>query len=165
MLFFSGAMTPLPPPRHPKPCPPDSGTRSRSEQMSEPDIRLTNSDTGPDTRTVREVFGSSWKNSSGNILRVQWLRKKFLANTGIPPFNLIRCVHLSLIHFRITTTQLNTLPALMFTKLNSPLPLSSLHPNSCLPHPVHNLQIQNRPTHRPSPSHGLTSLQTPRACL
>ena len=43
MFFFVGVTTPH---GHHKPCPPDKVRKS--EQMSETDIRLMNSDTGPD---------------------------------------------------------------------------------------------------------------------
>ena len=50
-----------------------------------------------------------------------------LADTGIPPLLLTRYVHLAQLHFRLTITRPDTLPALLFQKLNSSLPLPNLH--------------------------------------
>jgi len=50
-----------------------------------------------------------------------------LADTGIPPLQLTRYVHLIQLHFRLTITRPDTLPALLFTKPNSSLPLPNLH--------------------------------------
>jgi len=43
-----------------------------------------------------------------------------LADTGIPPLQLTRYVHLAQLHFRLTINRLDTLPALLFKKLNLP---------------------------------------------
>ena len=47
--------------------------------------------------------------------------------TQIPPLQLTRYVHLAQLHFRLTITRPDTLPALLFKKLNSSLPLPNLH--------------------------------------
>ena len=39
----------------------------------------------------------------------------------------LKYVHLAQLHFRLTITRPDTLPALLFNKLNSSLPLSNLH--------------------------------------
>ena len=44
-----------------------------------------------------------------------------------PPPQLTRYVHLTKLHFRLTITRPDTLPALLFNKLNSSLPLFNLH--------------------------------------
>jgi len=38
--------------------------------------------------------------------------------------------HLAQLHFTLTTTQPDTLPALLFKKLNAPFPLLNLHPTT-----------------------------------
>jgi len=50
-----------------------------------------------------------------------------LADTGIPSLQLTRYVHLAQLHFRLTITRPDTLPALLFKNLNSSLPLPNLH--------------------------------------
>ena len=48
-------------------------------------------------------------------------------DTGIPPLQLTKYVHLVQLHFRLTITRPDILPALLFQKLSSSLPLSNLH--------------------------------------
>jgi len=55
---------------------------------------------------------------------------RVLADIGIPTLKLTRCVHLAQLHFRVTTTQLDTIHALLFKKLNTPFTLSNLHPTT-----------------------------------
>ena len=55
-----------------------------------------------------------------------WRPHGLLADTGIPPLQLTRYVHLAQLHFRLTITRPDTLPALLFKKLNSFLPLPNL---------------------------------------
>jgi len=50
-----------------------------------------------------------------------------LADTGIPPLQLTRHLHLAQLHFQLIITRPDTLPALLFKKLNSSLPLPNLH--------------------------------------
>jgi len=53
----------------------------------------------------------------------------FWADTGIPPLQLTKYVHLAQLHFRLTITRPDTLPALLFKKLKTPFSpsLSNLH--------------------------------------
>ena len=50
-----------------------------------------------------------------------------MADTGVPPPQLTRYLHLAQLHFRLTITRPDTLPALLFTKLNLSLSLPNLH--------------------------------------
>jgi len=61
------------------------------------------------------------------VLHVYGDHTGLLADTGIPPFQLTKYVHLAQLHFRLTMTRPDTLPALLFKKLNSSLPLSNPH--------------------------------------
>jgi len=65
--------------------------------------------------------------SLARVLHVYGDHTGLLADTGIPPLQLTRYVHLPQLHFRLTITRPDTLPALLFKKLNSSLPLPSLH--------------------------------------
>jgi len=65
------------------------------------------------------------------VLHVYGDHTGLLADTGIPPLQLTKYVHLAQLHFRLTIIRPDTLPALHFKKLNSSLPLSNLH-NSTL---------------------------------
>jgi len=58
-----------------------------------------------------------------------------LADTGVPPLNLIQYTHFAQLHFRLTKTHSDTLPATLFKTVNKPRPQqpSSLYPR--LPHP------------------------------
>jgi len=61
------------------------------------------------------------------VLRVYGDHNALLADTGIPPLQLTQYVHLTQLHFRLTITRPDTLPALLFKTLNTPFPLSNLH--------------------------------------
>ena len=50
-----------------------------------------------------------------------------MADIGIPPLQLTQYVHFAQLHFRLNITRPDTLPALLFNKLNSSLPLYNLH--------------------------------------
>jgi len=65
--------------------------------------------------------------SLARVLHVYCDHTGLLADTGIPPLQLTKYVHLVQLHFRLTITRSDTLPALLFQKLNSSLPLSNLH--------------------------------------
>jgi len=65
--------------------------------------------------------------SLARVLHVYGDHTGLLADTGIPPLQLTRYVHLAQIHFRFTITRHDTLPALLCAKLNSSLPLPNLH--------------------------------------
>jgi len=53
-----------------------------------------------------------------------------LADTGVPPLNLIQYTHLAQLQFRLTKTQSDTLPATLFKTFNKSLALSNLHPST-----------------------------------
>ena len=59
--------------------------------------------------------------SLARVLHVYGDHTGLLADTGIPPLQLTRYVHLAQLHFRLTITRPDTLPALPFNKLNSSL--------------------------------------------
>ena len=61
------------------------------------------------------------------VLHVYGDHTGLLTDTGIPPLQLTRYVHLAQLHFRLTITRPDTLPALLFNRLNSSLPLPNLH--------------------------------------
>jgi len=65
--------------------------------------------------------------SLARVLHVYGEHTGLSADTGIPPLQLTRYVHLIQLHFRLTITRPDTLPALLFTKPNSSLPLPNLH--------------------------------------
>jgi len=65
--------------------------------------------------------------SLARVLHVYGDHTGLLADTGIPPLQLTRYVHLAQLHFRLTITRPDTLPVLLFKKLNSSLPLPNLH--------------------------------------
>jgi len=65
--------------------------------------------------------------SLARVLHVYGDHTGLLADTGTPPFQSTKYVHLTQIHFRLTITRPDTLPAPVFNKLNSSLPLSNLH--------------------------------------
>ena len=65
--------------------------------------------------------------SLARVLHVYGDHTGLLADTGIPPLQLTRYVHLAQLHFRLTITRPDTLPALLFKKLNSSLPLPNLY--------------------------------------
>jgi len=53
-----------------------------------------------------------------------------LADTGAPPLNLIQYTHLAQLHFRLTNTQPDTLPATLFKTFKKSLALNNLHPST-----------------------------------
>ena len=65
--------------------------------------------------------------SLARVLCVHGDHTGLLADTGIPPLQLTRYVHLAQLNFRLTITRPDTLPAILFKKLNSSLPLPNLH--------------------------------------
>jgi len=65
--------------------------------------------------------------SLSRVLHVYGDHTGLLVDTGIPPLQLTRYVHLAQLHFRLTITRPDTLPALLFKKLNLSLPLPNLH--------------------------------------
>jgi len=65
--------------------------------------------------------------SLARVLHVYGDHAGLLADTGIPPLQLTRYVHLAQLHLQLTITRSNTLPALLFKKPNSSLPLPNLH--------------------------------------
>ena len=65
--------------------------------------------------------------SLARVLHVYGDHTGLLADTGIPPLQLSRYVHLAQLHFRLTITTPDTLPALLFHRLNWSLPLPNLH--------------------------------------
>jgi len=65
--------------------------------------------------------------SLARVLHVYGDHTALLADTGIPPLQLTKYVHLAQLHFRLTIIRPDTLPALLFKKLNTPFPLSNLH--------------------------------------
>jgi len=82
-----------------------------------------------------------------------------LADTGIPHLHLTQYVHFAQLHFRLSTTWQDTLPAFLF-KDTLTSPQRTTH-NSRLPHPVRKPCIQHRRTLLPSSSHGFTTSQKP----
>jgi len=65
--------------------------------------------------------------SLARVLHVYGDHTGLLADTGIPPLQLTKYVHLAQLHFRFTITRPDTLPALLLKKLSLSLPLSNLH--------------------------------------
>jgi len=66
--------------------------------------------------------------SLAHALHVYGDHTALLADTVVPPFNLIQYTHLAQLHFRLTKTQPDTLPATSFKLFNKPLTLNNLHP-------------------------------------
>jgi len=69
--------------------------------------------------------------SLARVLHVYGNHTGLLSDTGIPPLQLTKYVHLAQLHFRLTITRPDTLPTLLFNKLNLSLSLSNL-PTSTL---------------------------------
>ena len=87
--------------------------------------------------------------SLARVLHVYDDHTGLLADTEIPPLQLTRYVHLAL-HFSLTITRPDTLPALLFnpTQLVPPPPQPThLHPG--LPHTIRNPCLQGRLTNQP----------------
>jgi len=53
-----------------------------------------------------------------------------LADTGVPPLSLVQYIHLAQLHFQLTKTRSDTLPATLFKTFNKSLALSNLHPST-----------------------------------
>ena len=73
--------------------------------------------------------------SLARALNVYGDHTALLADTGVPPLNLIQYTHLTQLHFRLTKTHSDTLPATLFKTFNKPLAQQPppLYPR--LPHP------------------------------
>jgi len=89
--------------------------------------------------------------SLARVLRVYGDHTGLLADTGIPPLRvqLTKYVHLAQLHFRLTITRPDTLPALLFKILNSSLPLSNLRTSTLdyhIRYATHAFKVQDRPT-------------------
>jgi len=83
-----------------------------------------------------------------------------LADTGVPPLNLIQYTHLA----QLTKTHPDTLPATLFKTLNKPLALSNLHPSTLDYHIRYSLhQLHIDPLVDPLP-HMITLPQKCREC-
>jgi len=65
--------------------------------------------------------------SLARALHVYGDHTALLADTGVPPLNLIQYTHLAQLHFRLTKTHSNTLPATLFNTFNNSLALNNLH--------------------------------------
>jgi len=75
--------------------------------------------------------------SLARVLHVHGDHTRLLAATGIPTLQLTKHVHLAQLHFRLTITRPDTLPALLFTKLNSSFLLSNLYTSTLDYHKRH----------------------------
>jgi len=78
-------------------------------------------------------FQTSLNLSLARALHVYGDHTALLADTGVPPLKLIQETHLAQLHFRLTKTQPDTLPATLFKTFNKPIALDNLYPR--LPHP------------------------------
>jgi len=78
--------------------------------------------------------------SLARVLHVYGDHTGLLADTGIPPLQLTKYVHLAQLHSRLTITRPDTLPAPLFIKLNSSLPLSNLHTSTLDYHITYDMQ-------------------------
>jgi len=65
--------------------------------------------------------------SLARVLHVYGDHTGLLADTGIPLRQFMKYVHLAQLHFGLIITRPDTLPAILFKKLNSPFPLSNVH--------------------------------------
>jgi len=68
--------------------------------------------------------------SLARALHVYGDHTALLADTGVPPLSLIQYTHLAQLHFRLTKTRSDTLPATLFKTFNKSLALSNLHPST-----------------------------------
>jgi len=66
--------------------------------------------------------------SLARVLHVYGDHTGLLADTGIPLLQFMKYVHLAQLHFGLIITRPDTLPAILFKKLNSPFPLSKCTP-------------------------------------
>ena len=68
--------------------------------------------------------------SLARVLHVYGDHTALFADTGAPPLTLIQYTHLApQIHFRLTKTWLDTLPAILFKTFNKSLPITNLQPS------------------------------------
>ena len=88
--------------------------------------------------------------SLARALHVYGDHTALLADTGVPPLNLIQYTHLAQLHFRLTKTQPDTLPATLFKTFNKSLAFSNLHP-SALEYHIWNSLHQFHPLVDPLP--------------
>jgi len=65
--------------------------------------------------------------SLARALHVYGDHTALLADTGVPPLNLVQYTRLAQFHFRLTKTHSDTLPATLFKTFNKPLALNNLH--------------------------------------
>jgi len=79
------------------------------------------------SETDNKKMQTSLNLSLARVLHVYGDHTVLLADTGIPPLQWTKYVHLAQLHFRLTITRPDTLPALLFKKINTPFPLSNLH--------------------------------------
>jgi len=100
--------------------------------------------------------------SLARVLHVYGDHTGLLADTGIPPLQLTRYLHLAQLHFRLTITRPETLPALLFKKLNSSLPLPNLH-TSTLDYHIRYATYAFKVDLQTDPCPDMTS-QTPKNC-
>ena len=68
--------------------------------------------------------------SLARALHVYGDHTALLADTGVPPLILIQYTHLAQMHFRLTKTRSDTLPAILYTTFNQFWALSKLHPST-----------------------------------
>ena len=73
---------------------------------------------------------TSLKLSLARAFHVYGDHTALLEDAGVPPLNLIQYTHLAQLHFRLTKTQSDTLPATLFKTFNKPLALNNLHPSA-----------------------------------
>ena len=68
--------------------------------------------------------------SLARTLHVYGDHTALLADTGVPPLTLIQYTHLAQLHFRLTKTPSDTLPATLFKTFNKSLALNNLQPST-----------------------------------
>jgi len=75
-----------------------------------------------------------------------------LADTGVPPLNLIQYTHLAQLHLGLRKTHSDTLPVTLFKTFNKPLTLNNLHPSTLDYHILNSLhQLHIHPLVDPLP--------------
>ena len=74
--------------------------------------------------------------SLARALHVYGDHTALLADTGVPPLNLIQYTHLAQLHFRLTKTQSDTLPATLFKTFNKQV-ISPQQPPHLYPRVLH----------------------------
>jgi len=73
---------------------------------------------------------TSLNHSLARALHVYGDHTVLLADTGVPPLNLIQYTHLAQLHFRLTKTCSDTLPGTLLNTFNKSLALNNLHPST-----------------------------------